>query len=262
MGKHLIFVSCGQLTEHEKTLGVLLNGLIDGTPGFEAYFAEAVRAFEAPVRNVFDALCRGAGAVVILHDRGMVVGPKGEELGRRSSVCINQELAILAYRHFSEDKHIPVLAFADRKVKIEGAMTSLIVNPGPLGAAEDVVSAVRSWLAERQFGGTSHEAFQQKWAQLSESARGVVAGLLDEGGYSVKETAVRHALMRLFNTRPDQASEAVRNSKLEFMKTDVVKLIQNIYSGDELSVHPTWKFALRREIAKWSGGQGRGNDVA
>jgi len=81
MSGNLIFVSCGQLTEQEKALGVLLKAVIDDTPGFEAYFAEAVHDFEALGRNVFDALRRCVGALVVLHDRGIVVGPEGEEWG-------------------------------------------------------------------------------------------------------------------------------------------------------------------------------------
>jgi len=261
MGKNLIFVICGQLTEPERSLGVLLKAVIDGTPGFEAYFAETVHDFEALGHHVLDAIRRCAGAVAVLHERGMVVGPDSQEWGHRSSVWINQELAILAYRQFFEAKKIPVLAFADPKVKLEGAMTALIVNPRPLGAAHDVASAVRAWLAEDQFGGVADEAFQGKWVQLSEPARKVVAGLLEEGGHNVKETAVRHAVMRLFHMKSDSASEAVRNAKLEFMKTDLVKLIHDVHSGDELSVHPTWEFHLRRQAAKWSAAQGRGSDV-
>lgn len=262
MAKNLIFVSCGQATQAEKTLGVLLKATIEGRPGFEAYFAETVHDFDTLGRNVFDALRRCAGAVVVLHDRGTVIGPEGEEWGHRSSVWINQELAILAYRQFFEEKKIPVLAFIDPNVKLEGAMTSLIVNPRPLGSAQDVASAVTQWLTDSQFGAVSDEAFQQKWRQLSEPARNVVAGLLAEGGHNVKETAVRRTVMRLFNIDSNQASQMVRKAKLEFINTDLVKLIHNIHSGDELSVHPTWEFALRREIAKWSSAQGRGNDVA
>src|SRR6266481_7632833 len=98
MGKTLIFVSCGQMSEPEKALGVLLKAVIDGTPGFEAYFAETVHDFDALGRHVPDALRRSTGAVLVLQDRGMVIGPEGQEWGHRSSVWINQELAILAYR--------------------------------------------------------------------------------------------------------------------------------------------------------------------
>jgi hypothetical protein len=252
MAKNLIFVSCGQVTETEKTLGELLKAVIDGTPGFEAYFAESVQDFDALGRNVFDALRRCSGAVIILHDRGLVTGPHGEEWGRRSSVWINQEVAILAYRQFLDARKIHVLAFADPNVKLEGAMTSLIVNPRSLGSTQEVASAVRAWLANNPFAGVSDEAFQSKWEQLSESARQVVAGLVEEGGHAVKETAIRRAMMRVFNIDSNQAADGVRQAKLEFMNTDLVKLVSDIHSGDELSVHPTWESALRREIAKWS----------
>jgi hypothetical protein len=47
MVENLIFVCCGQLTDAEKTLGVLVNTVIDSSPGFEAYFAETVQEVEA-----------------------------------------------------------------------------------------------------------------------------------------------------------------------------------------------------------------------
>lgn len=251
MAKHLIFVSCGQLTDAEKTLGVLIKTVIDGTPGFEAYFAETVQDVEALGRHVLDGIRRCVGAVVVLQDRGTVMRSDGNEWGHRSSVWINQEVAILAYRQFFEAKKTPILAFAEPKVKLEGAMTTLIVNPRPLGPPQDVAGVVTSWLAEVQFGGASDAAFITKWSQLSDDARKVVAGLLEEGGYNVKETAVRHAAMRLFGMEREHASRAVRESKLQFMTTDLVKLIHNIHSGDELSMHSTWEFQLRRQTAHW-----------
>jgi hypothetical protein len=129
MDKKLIFVSCGQLTEEERTLGIRIKAIIDATAGFEAYFVQAVQDFETLGQHVLDAIRRWAGAVVILHDRGVVIGADGNEWGHRSSVWVNQELAILAYRQFFESRKIPLLAFMDSRVKIEGAMTSLIVNP-------------------------------------------------------------------------------------------------------------------------------------
>lgn len=247
MAKHLIFVSCGQLTDAEKTLGILIKTVIDGTPGFEAYFAETIQDVEALGRHVLDGIRRCVGAVVVFQDRGA----DGSEWGHRSSVWINQEISILAYRQFFESKKIPILAFADPKVKLEGAMTTLIVNPRPLGPPQDVAGFVKSWMAEVQFGGASDDAFIAKWSQLSEDAKKIVAGLLEEGGYNVKETAVRRAAMRLFEMGSENASRAVRESRLQFISTDLVKLIQNIHSGDELSVHPTWEFQLRRQTAYW-----------
>jgi hypothetical protein len=255
MSKTLIFVSCGQITEQEKNLGVLLKAVIDGTPGFAAYFAETVHDLDALGRHVLDALGRCAGAVVVLHERGLVRTSDGKEWGHRSSVWINQEVAILAYRQSFETRRIPVLAFADPKVKLEGAMTSFIVNPHPLGTANDVASAVKAWLAQEEFGAASEGAFEGKWAQLSEPTRKIAAALLDEGGHNVKETAVRRAAMRLFSMNSNDASAAVGSARLEFIKTDLVKLIPNVNSGPELSVHPTWEFHLRRHLARWSAAQ-------
>lgn len=251
MSKRLIFVSCGQLTEAERTLGVLLKAVIDATPGFEAYFAEAVHDLESLAKHVFDGLRRCSGAIVVFHDRGVVIGSDGGEWGHRSSAWVNQELAILAYRQFFEERKVPVIAFVDPKVKLEGAMTSLIVNARPLGSAQDVVSAVKAWLDGTHFSAVADDAFAKKWAQLSNDARKVLAGLLDEGGHNAKETAVRHAVMRRYSIDSNRASEMVRKAKLEFMTTDLVKLIHNVHSGDELSVHQTWEFDLRRQSAHW-----------
>jgi hypothetical protein len=257
MVKKLIFVSCGQLTEDERTLGILIKATIDATAGFEAYFAQAVQDFEALGRHVFDAMRRCAGAVVVLHDRGMVTGADGKEWCSRSSVWVNQELAILAYRQFFESQKIPLLSFVDPKVKLEGAMTSLIVNPRPLGTASDVASAVRGWLSSSEFIAGSDEVFARKWNQLTDVGRKVLAGVLEEGGHNVKETAVRHAMMARFNMQSNPATEAVRKASLEFINTDLVKLIHNTHSGDELSVHPTWEFYLQRKIAEWLAAGGR-----
>jgi hypothetical protein len=251
MSKSLIFVSCGQLTEAEKTLGTLLKAVIDGTPGFEAYFAETVHDFEALARHVLDGLRRCAGAVFIFQDRGIVLRPDGGEWGRRSSVWVNQELAVLAYRQLVEARKIPVIAFADPNVRLEGAMTALIVNARPLGTAQDISNAVKAWLAEAHFAVAAEDAFVKKWVQLSEDARRVIAGLLDEGGYNVKETAVRHAVMRRFGVDSNRSSEVLRKAKQEFIKTDLVKLIHDLHSGDELCLHPTWELDVRRHTAKW-----------
>lgn len=251
MGKKTIFVSCGQLTEAERTLGVLVKAIIDGTPGFEAYFAETVQDLESPGHHVMTGIQQCAGAVVLLQDRGIVIQPNGTEWGHRSSVWVNQEVAILAYRQFGEPNKIPILAFADPNVKLEGAMTSLIVNPRPLTSSFDVADSLRAWLAVADFASGTGDAFTAKWEQLTDSARRVVAGLLAEGGSNVNEQVIRRAVMREFQMSSEAASEAFQQSKLEFQNTDLVKRITNTPSGPEMSVHPTWKSQLRRHCDQW-----------
>jgi hypothetical protein len=50
---------------------------------------------------------------------------------------------------------------------------------------------------------------------------------------------------------PNHTAEVVREAKPIFTNTGLVKLIRNTYDGDELAIHPTWEFHLRRETAKW-----------
>ena len=114
MVERLIFVSCGQKTDKEKQLGRRTQQEIDARAGFKAYFAESVQSLDTPVRSIFDALRRCAGAVVFLPQRG----------NGSSSMWINQELAILAYRQFFEQREIPILAFKDVAVELEGAISA------------------------------------------------------------------------------------------------------------------------------------------
>jgi hypothetical protein len=251
LSDHLIFVSCGQLTPEEKTLGLLVKAVIEGTPGFRAYFAEAVQNLEGLSANVFDAIRRCAGAVVVLHERGNVVGRDGQLHGVRSSVWVNQEVGILAYRQFFEQSPVPILAFIDQQVRLEGAMTNLIVNPRPLGDTSAVVEQVKAWLAEGTFTSVTDAAFMAKWQKLDERARMAIACLLDQGGVEVKEVVVRNEMVASFGLDRETAYGALREARAIFTQTDLVKLIHNLHSGDELSVHPTWALHLRREIAKW-----------
>ena len=243
MSNRIIFISCGQLTGDEKSLGLAVKSAIDATPGFEAYFAETVHDLEALGRNIFDALGQCSGAVVFLHERGTVLDGSGSEWGHRSSVWVNQEIAILAYRQFLESRQLPILVFKDERVKLEGAMTALIVNPLPILGAAEIVKRVRSWLEDQSFSTASDDVFLKKWARLS--------CLLDQGEDQVKEDSVWKALIDTFSVSKNEASSAVQKARLEFINTDLVKLIHNTHSGNELSVHPTWKFQLRRAVAQW-----------
>jgi hypothetical protein len=247
-----IFISCGQATEEEKTIGVLLKTAVDAEPGFQGYFAETVHDLDALSRHVLQGVQECAGAIVILQDRGLVVRGDGSEWGHRSSVWVNQEIAILAYRRFFESREIPILAFKDAKVKLEGAMTALIVNPQPLPPISQLPAVVKGWLATARFVGTNNDIFVSKWDQLTESARQVVAVLVEEGGKNVKESVIRQRLGSRFGIDNNLSDANLRDAKLQFMRTDLVKLISNIHSGDELSLTSTWEFALRRQVSAWA----------
>jgi len=187
----LIFVSCGQLRPEERRLGQRIKSEIDATPGFKAYFADTVQSLSGLSAHILDALRRSSGAVIVLHPRGEIRGDDGRVLGIRSSVWINQEVALLAYRQFSEGRAIPVLAFQESSVTLEGAMTAFIINPKPTVDEDTVLAEVRRWLAEEASSGAGDETdvFQAKWDALHDDDRSILAALIAEGGPTSKSKA-------------------------------------------------------------------------
>lgn len=252
MAKKLIFVSCGQQKEEEKALGQTVQEAVNATDGFEAYFAESVHDLDSLGQNIFDALYRCSGAVIFLHERGKAFDITGKEWGRRSSVWINQEIAILAYRQFREGRKLPILVFKEENVKLEGAMTALIVNPIPLKGEKEIVEEIRNWLSKQSFPPDLNEIFQEKWKKLSEPTKRVLSCLINQGGRDVKMEVIRKELIEKHEFENNQASDAVKNARKEFINTDLVKFKRDINSGHEFSVHPTWEGHLQSAILKWN----------
>jgi len=253
MTDKLIFVSCGQQTEEEKRIGAFVKKLVDSKQGFKAYFAEYVHSLDTLAKNIFEGLRICSGLISFMHERGLVITNGNKEWGYRSSVWVNQEIAILAYRCQLEGVEIPILVFKDEKVRLEGAMTSLIVNPKPIKKESEIITQIESWLASTEFpfmGPAIDNRFNSKWEKLSPMSRKVISALLDEGGINVKESSIRSCLVEGYGIGKDGSSKAISDAKLEFINTDLVKLIHNTYSGDEMSINPTWGWHISREVKK------------
>ena len=249
MDDKLIFVSCGQATDAEIATGQLAKTVVDEQPGFRAYFAETVHDLEGLSSNVFDALRGTAGIVAFLHSRGVVTRTDESVWGVRSSVWINQELAIAAFMQFYESRSIPVLAFAEADVKLEGAMTALIVNPKPL-AMESLAAELESWLGE--IAGTGHvpdadRAFAEKWSQLSPKTLNVLDCVMREGGVDVADDVVWQCLARFGMGSDDRA---MGTAKAEFRRTGLVR-VQSDRHGSTMSVVDAWKWHVKRSLAEW-----------
>jgi hypothetical protein len=88
----------------------------------------------------------------------------------RSSVWVNQELALISYRHADGDP-VPVLAFqeepADCQLLWEGVLASTLYSPKPLIDVDTVIARVKKWLATEQFFPGSADAFSTAWARIS-----------------------------------------------------------------------------------------------
>jgi hypothetical protein len=251
MGNRLIFVSCGQDSDAEKALGAAAKAAIEVEEGFDVYLAQSIQGLDGIGESVLNALMRCSGAVVFLQNRGKVIGDDGSVWGHRSSLWVNQEVAILAYRQHHEQVPIPILAFKDSFVRLEGALMSLVVNPASIPDPDKLGDTITEWLKSNSFSGGLDGEFRNKWQQLSHGTRRVTAALLALGGREVKVGSVRSTLRQTYGIPREEAAALIRDAKLEFIRTDLVKLIKNPHSGDEMSVHPTWEFELKRAVTAW-----------
>lgn len=242
MPDRLIFVSCGQLTPAEKQLGRRVKVVIDSHEGFKAYLADAVQNLASLGDHVFDALRRCAGAVVFLHARG----------DKSSSMWINQELAVLAYRQFFESSEIPISVFKEDSVRLEGAMSAFIVNAKPLADEEAVLEEVERWLTDKAVKGRrdEHVVFAQKWTALQTEDRMILKALIEEGGQSIKESSIRRRLIESYGLEESAASDTLRKRRPVLSQANLIQYRHNIYDGDEISLHPAWEWHVRYEVNK------------
>ena len=91
----LVFISCGQFTEEEISLGKAVEALIRDETSFDAYFAEQQNSLEGLTTNILSNLNGTSGFIAIMHHRGEFDTPNGYVI--RGSVWIEQEIAIAAF---------------------------------------------------------------------------------------------------------------------------------------------------------------------
>ena len=142
----LVFVSCGQSTDEEKSLGAAVADLVDNRSGFCAYLAAQVHDLDGLSDNIFEALRNCSGMVAILHSRGEVVSPLFQKR-TTTSIWIQQEIAALAYRRAAEGVPIPIRVFQKEDVQLGGAMTSMIANPEGFRTQNEVLVKDKQWLS-------------------------------------------------------------------------------------------------------------------
>ncbi len=150
MSTRLIFISHGQLPE-EKPKGLALAKRIDGWPGFRAFFAESVHSTDGLSEHILGNLERCDGFLAVMHKRGEV-----DFLGRkftRASIWIQQELAIISFINYQRHptRRIKVRVFAQRGIKREGLVDTLILNPIEFEKDEDLQVLIIEWLCSSDF---------------------------------------------------------------------------------------------------------------
>ena len=210
----LIFVSCGQLTDEEKKLGQDVEYVINEKEGFRPYRAEVIQDLRGLEQHIFEALSRCSGAVVILHSRGQVKQSVGKQTVT-SSMWVNQEVAILAFRHWLEAENIPVRMFKQPEVTLEGVMTSIIGNPTDFDSSQEVIDEVGRWLSGETFTGLKSEReFERLIAGLDDSDWKVIEAIFAGGEYRVSRQQLKSYLkqeMRLSSQDASRFTDAAIN---------------------------------------------------
>jgi hypothetical protein len=127
MSKPVIFISCGQFTDAEKSLGRNIFNMVKGMD-MEPFFAEEAQDLNGLDTNILANLRACAGFITVLHPRGKIIRPDGTE-HIRASVWIEQEIAIATYITRVENREMPVVAFIHKSVGREGIRDLLHLNP-------------------------------------------------------------------------------------------------------------------------------------
>ena len=109
MRRARVFISCGQKTEKEVSIGLAVRDYFKKVRGFETYFAQRVHDPEGLTENIFRHLKSSEYYVFIDFCRESV-----EAHSRRGSLFVNQELAIATFLQ------LPGIGFYEKGRKREG----------------------------------------------------------------------------------------------------------------------------------------------
>lgn len=144
----IIFVSCGQWTEAERTLGRDVCNLIRKHAHCEPYFAQNQSDLEGLTTNILGALDRAVGFLAIMHRRRSLHDLEGQEVVR-GSVWIEQEIAIAAYLRQVLKRPLGIRLFLQPGIALEGIRQQLVINPTLFTNGDEVLAALpeilRQW---------------------------------------------------------------------------------------------------------------------
>jgi hypothetical protein len=141
----LIFVSCGQVTEEEKTLGKQVCDLVRELTPHEPFFAKDQNSLEALTKNILASLDDAVGLIAIMHPRGIVTFPDKNQW-IRASVWIEQEIAIAAYITQILRRPLKIAPYIHQDIHREGMQDQLLLNAVRFTADSDVLDHLRAFL--------------------------------------------------------------------------------------------------------------------
>lgn len=150
--KKIIFIACGQREDKEKKLGNEISVLVSSYKDLKPFLAEDTHSFEGLTAQIYNNLNKCSGFIAILHKRERC---NKEDNFFRSSLWINQEIAIASFLVLRDKKDIPLRVFIESdensNVKIEGVLEHIMVNPIPFAQDTEIIQTLKKWLGETKF---------------------------------------------------------------------------------------------------------------
>jgi len=142
--RKLVFVSCGQFSDEERTLGKQVAELVGDCTPFRGYFAENQTTLETLTENVLRQLYESVGLIVMMHHRGTVRTPDGTLT--RGSVWVEQEIAVAALMQQILKRPLHVALFIQKGIAREGIRQQLQLNPVEFVNGDEVIARLRAIL--------------------------------------------------------------------------------------------------------------------
>jgi hypothetical protein len=137
-GRRIIFISCGQCTAEERTLGLEMARLIETHTEYEAYFAQNEQSLDGVTTRILGALGACVGFVGVMHKRGDVFGPRATTA--RGSVWVEQEIALVSYRVQVLGHSLAILTYVQEGIALEGVRQVILLNSEPFKTNDDVLT--------------------------------------------------------------------------------------------------------------------------
>jgi len=138
-----IFISCGQCSDEERSLGLEIATLISRQKIANGYFAQNQSSFEAVTHNILKNLSEATGFIGIMHHRGVVSTPDGATFDR-ASVWVEQEVAIAAFIEHILKRPIRVQLYIQKGIKLEGLRDKVMLNAVEFERSEEIIDDLKN----------------------------------------------------------------------------------------------------------------------
>jgi hypothetical protein len=130
--KARVFISCGQLAEREKKIGLAVENYFKNERRFETYFAERVHSPDGLTENIFQHLRESEYFIFIDFKRNSIGIKKF-----RGSLFVNQEIAIASFLKLKG------LGFVEKGIKREGILNYQIYNAFPFKNETEILQILK-----------------------------------------------------------------------------------------------------------------------